>query len=107
MRVEHVERARAPEIDRRAMTAPGFAGLPGQIVLRVLTDGIAAQENIAVLVAPELACRRHDPAHPQGRADQLAVARACPSRADDLLQPDDVRLAGRKNGGGGLGPRAT
>ncbi len=59
-------------------------------VLAVMDDRIAAQHDVAELVLPQRAHAVHHPSHAEPGADFLGLARAGRSRADHLLQCDDV-----------------
>ena len=79
------------DLDVDALTATRLAGLPRQVVLRVLTDRQPAEHDVAELAAAQLADRRHHPAHAEQRAELLGVARAMTRPgADHFLQRDDV-----------------
>ena len=72
----------------------------------VMGDREAAQDDVAELVAAQLARRRHDPAHAERGADLLGVAAAARPGADHFLQRDDVGVDGAEHGGDALGTRA-
>ena len=71
----------------------------------VFADRMPAEDRVAELMPSELPGRRHDPAHPQRRADLLEMAGAVESRADHFLQRDDVGIDGREDVGDALGSR--
>ena len=76
----------------RALAIARLARAPGQIVLTVMHDWIAAQHDIAELMVPKRAHAVHDPAHAQRRANLFRLPGADRARANDLLQGNDVRV---------------
>ena len=97
----------AADVDVRALHRALLARLPRQIVLRVVGDRKAAQDDVAELVAAQQAHRRHDPAHAERRADLLDLAAAARPGADHFLQRDDVRVDVPQHGGDAIGPRPS
>ena len=76
--------------DVHALKAAWLARLPREVVMRVMDDGMAAEDDVTEEVAPQVPRRRHHPAHPQQRAKLFRVALRGGSGANHLLQRDDV-----------------
>src|SRR5436190_3386172 len=107
MNVVDVQRAAALEGDVDALYAPWLARFPRQIVFEVLRDRKAAQHRVAELVAPQLARRRHDPAHAERGAELLGVPAAAWTGADDFLQRHDIGVDRAQDTRDALGPRPS
>jgi hypothetical protein len=67
----------------------------------------AAHDDVAELMAAQLARRGHGPAHAHGGADLLRVIGARRTRADDLLHRDDVGVDALDHAGDAGGIRAA
>lgn len=104
--VVHVQGSGA-HIDRNPLHAARLAGLPGQVVLDVVPHGEAAQDHVAELVAAQFAHRSHDPAHAERGADALGVSGGRPSRANHLLERDDVGVERPQHVGDAFGTGAA
>src|SRR6185436_20003116 len=89
--------------DVDALHPPLLAGLPRQVVLEMLRDWQPAHHHVAELMAAQLACRRHHPAHPELRAELLGMAAVVRPGADHFLQRDDVGVDRFQDGGGAFG----
>ena len=57
-----------------ALAAARLARLPGEVVLRMMQDRQAAEYDVAEERRPQVACRRHHPAHAELGAEFLCMA---------------------------------
>jgi hypothetical protein len=73
MNVIEVERVIA-EGDVNALAAARLAGLPRQVVLRVMDDRMATEDDVAEQGTAQMTRRRHDPAHAEQCSELLGVA---------------------------------
>ena len=80
------------ERDVDALAAARLARLPREVVLRVMADRVAAEDDVAEQRAAQMPGRRHHPPHPQQRTELLGVALRARPGANDFLQRDDVGL---------------
>jgi hypothetical protein len=94
-------------IDVHALQASALTRLPGQIVLEVVGDRMAAQDHVAELMAAEAPGGGHDPTHAERRADRFRLVAARDSRADYFLERDDIGIDGAQHRDDPIRPRAA
>lgn len=85
------------------LQAPRLAGLPREVVFGVMENREPAQHDVAELMLAQSARRGHDPAHPERSPNLFDMARAARSRADHLLERDDVGVDGAQYRGHPIG----
>ena len=61
------------ERDVDALAAARLARLPRQVVVRVVNDRVAAQDDVAEQAAAQMPRRRHHPAHAEQRAELFGM----------------------------------
>ena len=61
------------ERDVDALAAARLARLPREVVLRVMADRVAAEDDVAEERPAQMPGRRHHPSHPQQRTELLGV----------------------------------
>ena len=88
--VVDVQYAVRPEIEVGALAGAWLTRAPREVVLAVVHDRKAAEDDVAEEMTAQVPYRRHDPAHAERRADFLGLAGAGRARANHLLQRDDV-----------------
>ena len=88
--VVDVQQPAVAEVEIGALAGARLARAPRQVVLAVVHDRKAAEDDVAEEMLAQLPHRRHHPAHAERRADLLGLAGARRPRADHLLQRDDV-----------------
>jgi hypothetical protein len=103
VRVEDVQQADIAEVDRHTLRPARFAGLPRQVEPRVLPNREPAQHDVAELVTPQLARRRHHPSHAERGAELFGVSGTRRAGADDLLQRDHVGVDRGEHGRDAVG----
>ena len=80
----------AVDVQVRALAVARLARPPRQVVLAVVHDRVAAEDDVAELVLAQRAHAVHHPAHAERRADLFGLPGAGRARADHFLQRDDV-----------------
>ena len=90
MDVVDVEQRAVTKIHVRPLARSLLAGAPRQVVVPVMDDRMAAEDDVAELMLPELSHRVHHPAHPERGADLRSLIDSRRTRADDFLQRDHI-----------------
>ena len=106
MHVVDVQRV-AGDRDIHPLQPARLARLPRQVLFEMLDDRQAAEDRVAELMAAQLPCGRHRPAHPERRAEALRVAAAVRTGSDHLLQRHHVGVERSDHGRGALRTRAA
>ena len=106
MHVIEVQRV-VVERDVDALHAAVLAGLPRQVVLNVMPDRKAAQDDVAEERGAEMARRRHHPAHAERGAELGGLAGLQRTGANHFLERDDIGIDRRQHAGDALEPRAA
>ena len=105
----HVVEMQRVVFDRQvhALHAAMLAGLPRQVVLLMMADRKAAQDDVAEERGAEMARWRHHPAHAERRAELGGLPRFLRAGADHFLEGNDVGIDAGQHAGDSFEPRAA
>jgi hypothetical protein len=81
------------------LAAARFSTPPRQVILGMLSDGQAAQDDVAEEMPPQTSRWCHDPAHTKRGTELLGMSWTVGVGSDHFLERDDVGIDVREHGG--------